>query len=523
MISRQKKALIAVIGLAVAAVIWRLRSDEPQERAESTDAGSSERSDLSPPSTGERSLGQRIRDAVSRGGLEGAEPALAVGTARVEGVVRNLSGAAVEGVDVLFRGVGGEASATSDGSGEFALELGGGTYDVRAIGDRLISRNTPSLRVIPATDQSEPQRIEVVVEQLATLSGRVVDHNGSGVDGATVHAIATSESERQMSRGGLLLDQVPTESGGDFEIDALAKKELVLEARSGHLRARLLLANIQPGETRGGLVIALTEAIEISGTVVSPDGAPVGYASVNMIVNTRVFSHSQQATSDASGRFAFEPMTRGSFTLEARADGFGPSIPLSIPLREVKRGASSYQLTLQRGNVVSGVVVDQNNNPVPGVRLRMGRGGSSFKALERYTNDRGEFEITGVDRAKHWMSAVKGGYATTTVEGLEPPRSNVEVTLLPLGSIRGQVTEPSGQPMSSFVVTIDQIKQRGVTNARKPNQATRFSGGRYELAQLEPGRYDLTVSAGGHRPVKLSIEVPPGEEADGSAALAASE
>lgn len=525
MISQQKKALALVIGLALVLGIWCWRGSgdgDEEASAGSTDSGSSEGGDLAPPTTGgERGLAQRIREALARR-QGGGDPVLMAGTARVEGTVTDLGGARVEGVDVLFRGPRGEASATSDASGEFTIELGAGFYDVRAIGDRLISRATPSLRVLPAREASAPQRIDVVVERLATLSGRVIDHDKSGVGGATVHAITTSRSERSMARGGLLLDQVTTESDGSFEIDALAKKEVILEGRSGHVRARLLVADVKPGERRDGLVIALSEAIEISGLVTSPEGQAVGGAKVNMIVNTRGLSHSQQVETDSAGRFAFAPMTRGSFTLEARASGYAASIPLSVPIREVKRGSQSYTLVLQRGNSVAGVVIDDDKNPIPGVRIRMGRGGSSFKALERYTDDDGRFTITGVDRAKHWMSAVKGGYATTTVENVEPPESDLEIVLLPFGSIRGQVTDATGSPLDSFVVTVDQIKQRGVSIPRKPNQATRFTGGSYELDRLEPGRYDLTISAGGHSPSKLSVEVPPGKEANGSATLAGS-
>jgi uncharacterized membrane protein len=70
-------------------------------------------------------------------------------------------------------------------------------------------------------------------------------------------------------------------------------------------------------------------------------------------------------------------------------------------------------------------------------------------------------------------------------------------------------------------VRIDQVKQRGVSASRPGERSTRFSGGSYELVDLEPGRYDLTISSGGFQPVKVSVEVPPGKAGDGSAALAA--
>jgi hypothetical protein len=523
MISQQKKIVALVIALALALGIWWWRSSgEPETRADarSDDASSTGGSELAPPSLGGNpGLAERIRDAIARR-AGGGEPAIPAGSARVHGVVKDPSGARVSFVDVLFRSRLGESSATSDGSGEFEIELSSGIYELHAIGDRLISRAAPSLRVLPLGPGDPPQQVEVVVERLATLAGRVVQHNGSAAGDATVHTIATSAVERSMGRGGLLLDQVAAESDGSFSIDALAKKELVLEARSGHVRARLVLRDVKPGETRDGLVIELAEAIEISGVVADPSGRMVSGAQVSLVVNAGNMSHSQKVETDSAGRFTFEPMTRGGFVLEARADGYGPSPLLTVPPAEVGRGAQSFTLNLQPGNVVAGTVVDEEGNPLHGVRLRIGRGGSSFKALERYTGDRGEFTITGVDRAKHWLSAVKGGYATTTVEGLEPPRRDLEIVMVPFGSIRGRVTG-GGQPLSSFVVRIDQVKQRGVSASRPGERSTRFSGGSYELVDLEPGRYDLTISSGGFQPVKVSVEVPPGKAGDGSAALAA--
>ena len=523
MISQHRKIIIGVIAIALVLVWWRWSgSDEGSDPADrQTDSDSSDGDSVAAPSLSEgRGIADRIRSAMAKRGLADTTP-VAVGSAVVEGVVRDLTGSPVGGVDVLFRGPVGESSATSDGAGQFSIELGSGTYDVRAIGDKLISRNVPALQVLAAGPDSEPQTIEVVVERMATLAGRVLSHDGSSIEDAAVHAIASNPIERRMIKSGLLLDNVLTESDGSFELDTLGKKELVLEARSGQLRARLLVAQVKPGERRDGLVIKLSEPITVSGTVADPDGRLVRSAEVSLVVNAGRFSHSQKIATDSSGRFAFEPMTRGGITLEARADGWAPSPLLVISKNKIKGGSLSFDLVLQRGNSVAGRVIDGEGNPLGGVRLRLGRGGSSFKALERYSSDDGTFEIAGVDRSKYWLSAVKGGYATGVVEGVEPPSRNLEVTLLPFGSIRGKVTDASGRALSSFVVRVDRLKQRGVARVKEIGEATRYSDGTYEMSQLEPGRYELTISAGGHQSRQLSVEVPPGEVGDGGASLAA--
>ncbi len=427
------------------------------------------------------------------------------------------AGSAVGGVDVMFRGVFDEGAATADSSGNFSLELASGRYEVRAVGDRLIGRPQPAVQVLPGF---QPLRIKVIVERLATLQGTVVDHTDTPVPDATVHFVPTNNAETALAKDGLLPDMTEVDSDGRFEIDVRAVKRLPLEARAGFLRGQLVVQDLSPGDIRDDLVIVLPRGIEVSGKVVDPSGRPVANAEVSLYVKIGATGKAQLVETDSGGRYAFAPMAPGAITLEARADGFAPSA-----LVRYQAGAKgdvskkTFTLTLQESEALAGRVVDVKGDPLGDVRIRAGRRKSRFRPHQTHTNSDGEFEIVGVDRTKYWLSAVHEDFANTVMESIQPPREDLEVVMVSPGSIRGKVMDNSGQPLPSFVVRIDTVKERGVRNTRTNGQETRFSDGTYELERLVPGHYGISIAAPGHQTVTLGIDVTPGNVADGSAVM----
>ena len=510
-----KKLGVIIFVLAAFATVWRCRANNiTQEEERATETESSAINDTPSRETSALSLADRLRN-LKTGNTHSNHGPLG-GHGRVKGIVVALgSNERVAGVDVLFNGGAGEETASSNEDGEFSIKLAAGNYQVRAIGEQLIALSQPSIRVLPCSEDTPPLQIKVVVTKLAHLRGQVIDYASSSGNPITVRFIIETSAEQAKVKSGLLIDQVPVDDDGTFELNVLPKKQLTIEARSGYRRGRLLVKNIVAGEERTGLQIELAKGVEISGQVLDPRGTPVSGAQVSAaLADTK---HGQTTTSGPGGQFHLEPIASGDIIVEAWASGFAQSVPLR---KEYKNGATpNLNIRLQGKQTLSGKVLDIEGNPIEGVRLRVGRDGSRLGAIDSYSSSEGTFRFDALDRGDYWMSAVKGGYATTTTY-VKPPQDGVKVTLSHFGSIRGTVTTSTGTAVTDFVVKIESFQALDVKRPKPRSESMRFreESGVYELSDLEPGSYRLSIKGTGN-PVTLTVNVSPSKVADGSTTL----
>ena len=167
----------------------------------------------------------------------------------------------------------------------------------------------------------------------------------------------------------------------------------------------------------------------ISGVVTSPEGGsemPLRRALVT-IAGTGIIGGRQTVTDDA-GRFVFDRLAAGRFTLTAekmaylktyygsRRPGRPPSIP--IVLGESERIAD-VRITVMRGAVIDGTVRDENGRPVPSAQVMSlavsvvdgARAVTPARgALEwAVTDDRGHYRLYGLMPGEYTVRATGGG------------------------------------------------------------------------------------------------------------------
>lgn len=428
------------------------------------------------------------------------------GPGAVEGFVLDVAtGAPVPYVDIIFRQGGAETTANSGEQGQYDIELAAGEYQVRAIGDGVVGLPQPVLRVAggPA-----PVRFDIEVQRLATVRGQVVDHRGGGVAGATVVLMPASAAQGQLVKMGDVLGSLTTDPGGGFELEVLAGGDVALEAESAGLRGRAVLDSVAPGSERQ-VVIRLEQGASLAGIVRAPSGAPVAGAQVHVSVRANGMEQRHELTCGDDGRFAIDPVLAGAAVLEARAEGYAQAAPTGATLAPGKE--AKVELRLQEPLAMAGRVVDAAGEPVAGVRVRAGRAGTRMKALETHTAADGTFAFDAVDRGPYWVSGFKEGYAVATREGVVTPIEDLVLRLPGFGGVRGRVVGADARPLGEFTIRVARFRPHGVTAPKPGGGGTRVSpdDGRFELSPLEPGAYDLVVSATGLAPVHLhDVEVP---------------
>ena len=175
-----------------------------------------------------------------------------------------------------------------------------------------------------------------------------------------------------------------------------------------------------PRDPRGDTAATATGTGSISGTVViAGSGQPARRARVN--ISAAELRGGRSATTDDEGRFAFQGLPAGRFTLSASKTGFvnttfGQRKPGSgrpgTPIQLGDGQKAQVALQLPKGGVISGTVLDEHGDPVPGTQLRVMR--YSFQNGRRTlgqtgsgsTDDRGMYRVYGLQPGDYVVCAV---------------------------------------------------------------------------------------------------------------------
>jgi hypothetical protein len=166
-----------------------------------------------------------------------------------------------------------------------------------------------------------------------------------------------------------------------------------------------------------------TRAGVISGTVVEASSGDAVRKAV-VTVTWQGTPHAWATTrTDGSGRFIFEGLPAGKYTLAANKPGLGVANYGADSVRELGDAITlgdgetlaNLKLRFVRSGSISGRVVDPDGEPVSGAGMNLLRAGRSLgeHVLLNYrgasTNDRGEYKITGVDPGEYYLRCIPNG------------------------------------------------------------------------------------------------------------------
>jgi hypothetical protein len=223
----------------------------------------------------------------------------------------------------------------------------------------------------------------------------------------------------------------------------------------------------------------------------------------------------RETRSDPAGRFTFEGLPRGRYSVLVEAVGLAPS---DRPDVAIPGGPLVVRLAGQ-GRSLSGLVI-YAGAPVAGARVRIGGG-----ALARSTtsDDQGRFVFHGLGDGPYTLRATKGllsspilAEATTQDEaGGEPGRDAGPGAPPPLElagglGIAGSVVDDLGRPLARA-----EVRAEASPDDPLADTAATKADGRFQLGPLPPGRYRLVATAPGHllrAPLTVTLATPGGQE-----------
>ncbi|MGQ9591960.1 MAG: carboxypeptidase regulatory-like domain-containing protein, partial [Planctomycetota bacterium] len=226
------------------------------------------------------------------------------------------------------------------------------------------------------------------------------------------------------------------------------------------------------------------------------------------------------------GRFSHDGLRPGRYVVACEVAGFidPPAQTAEIAAGEVKE----LNFTVEAGGEIRGVVADPAGAPVAGAQIRClrepGAGdeeGRRVLEAQRFlggayrtarSGPEGEFAVVGLPPGLYAISAEKPGYARGEVSGAAPGEAEIRLVLVPAGSIAVAVADAaSGAPIPRFSVSI-----RRKDGGARPDASFGLPldasdpYGRFVRDGLEPGAYDVEVSAPGYASASAPADVAPG-------------
>ena len=291
----------------------------------------------------------------------------------ISGVVLLPDGTGFANAKVTCQRIGeirGDTTIAAGADGTFAFEgVAPGDYSVQANSPKsgIIGRPYELARVLLAANESVTDLVlRYGTEGNLSISGTVFDEYGNPLPDASVQCLDSLRRETtSRSDGTFTLPYLPE---GIWNVQALKYGEgplsrsaepVTVPAGSSNVELRML------GHGRiEGRVVDATTGLPFAKFEVGYMGNRHPTFDQSVIANMRSFSNSD-------GRFTLYEVYRGDVAVVARAPGFAPSIQrvVVVPSETVK----DVEIRLDRGGSVSGLVVDENGEPIPNAEVAVGK------------------------------------------------------------------------------------------------------------------------------------------------------
>ncbi|HEY4180208.1 MAG TPA: carboxypeptidase regulatory-like domain-containing protein [Kofleriaceae bacterium] len=376
----------------------------------------------------------------------------------------------VGGPEGLFNG----QSATSDERGAFWLKgLEPGALELTATGGEYTS-SAPTVVELGIGEQVEGVR--VIVDKAFTISGKVVDKNGTqkGVPGVRIGCFTFT--------GHVAIGRDASDENGQFEIKGVRPGNYMLFALGDDVMPEIGKSVAVKDKDVSDVLIEMARGVTVTGRVEPPLVTSVTLAP-KMVGIANMFDAAKAAmvrtNTDASGAFTLEHVPVGSFDVHAEApDGQGGKTTIVVG----STNQSDVLVKLEKRGGIIGRVVDVNNLAVTDVTVNArvkkekkdGDSGFSidFSGMGRtsaHTRNDGTFQIVGIDAGTYdltvrddhgavaWSSPDDKEWPTKPIPVVVVGKEPTQNVLLSLedrnGTIRGTALGPDGKAAPDVWVT----------------------------------------------------------------------
>jgi hypothetical protein len=285
-----------------------------------------------------------------------------------------------------------------------------------------------------------------------------------------------------------------------------------------------ILALVLAGQVAGGIIGAPQNqppAPTASGTATlrghifaADSGQPLRKAQVRIFANE--IRENRMATTDENGTYEFKEVRAGRYSISASKGSFvsvsyGQQRPTDAPKPlEILNNqvVERVDLSLPRGGVITGRIVDEYGEPAPEIQIAAQR--YQFIQGQRrlipsgrsvMTNDIGEFRLFGIPPGQYYISATWRNQGAVNLNGGSPNDRTAYVPVYFPGTTNAneaqRVTLAAGQEVNDVVMALSPIKALRVTGTATGADGKPMSPAMVLVSQSANAGFGFGVSSGG--------------------------
>ncbi|MCR8845088.1 carboxypeptidase regulatory-like domain-containing protein [Paenibacillus sp. SC116] len=413
--------------------------------------------------------------------------------AAVQGTITDNNNAPLAGATLLLKDALAHtiASAITDGNGQYILSnLMPDFYTLSA------SLNGFQSKVVSENlGRGQTDTVNFVLQpNPGSLSGLVTDvDTGLPIPGTLVEILGANR---------LVFATTVTDANGTYAVAGLAPGNDRVRFTAVNYSVQLLGVTVSPGTSLQLNAQLQTNPGALTGTVTDNGGQPLADISIRIVNNLGLTLAT--ANTDAAGTFTIDfILPPGTYSVSFSGQGYASQTVGAIVLPGQSTPVSAILSPL--AGSIQGVITDASTTqPLPDASVRILF--NDLLVFSTTTDSNGAYFISNVGSGNYQAAFSAAGYGTATVGAIVLPHqiATASAALQPLvGSVSGVITDSSGGPISSAVITVRSNTGGGPVITRVISNVN----GSYSVPSLSPGTYVLTVTADGFENGICSVTV----------------